>query len=316
MSWFGGREGRQPWPAAMRQSSAARVAVCALAVLALVFIVALGSSRSLAPVGGPDRPPETAVIAGDLGVAFAVAALVVAAGLVYALWRGRPRKRPDDAPEWVTERLPIPWWEKLLLLVLALLPVAGVVTALMILVRRNGRRPDRLGPALTAPGPAGHPGTTVPVPPGGPAMVHWWVWGVLAGAVAVAGVILLARRRLARARGGGAREAAPHWLPAAIEESLEEIEREGDPRRAVIRAYVSMERALARHGLGRHPFETPQEYLARALAAARVSRPAGERLTGLFQCARFSEHPIAAQMKQDAITALVAVRAELAEQRP
>ena len=106
--------------------------------------------------------------------------------------------------------------------------------------------------------------------------------------------------------------AVPGLLPKAIEESLAEIEREGDPRRAVIRAYVGMERALARCGLGRRPAETPQEYLARALVAIRVSRPAGERLTGLFQRARFSEHPVGAQMKQDAIAALTAVRDELA----
>lgn len=293
-----------------------RAALLATAVVVLVFAVALGSSRSLARVGGPGRVLKGQLIAGDLGVAFAVLALAVLAGLVYALWGGgRRRKRRDDEPEWVAEQLPVPWWEKLLVLALALLPVAGLVTALVFLAG-HGRHPAparTVAPAVTAPHRAVHPGPSVPGPAGGPVVVHWWVWGVLAGVVVAAAVIVVMRRRLGRARNGWARTAVPRGLPAVIEESLAELEREGDPRRAVIRAYVGMEGALARHGLGRRPFEAPQEYLTRALGAIRISRPAGERLTGLFQRARFSEHPIAAQMKQDAITALVAVRDELAE---
>ncbi len=288
----------------------------AMAVVVLVFAVALGSNRSLARVGGPGRVLKAQPIAGDLGVAFALLALALLAGLVYALWGSRRRKRRDDEPEWVDEQLPVPWWEKPLVLALALLPVAGLVTALVLLAGHGskGTGPAHTGaPAATAPHRAVHPGPSVPGPAGGPVVAHWWVWGVLAGVVIATGVILVVRRRLSRARNGRAETAVPRGLPAVIEESLEELEREGDPRRAVIRAYVGMEGALARHGLGRRPFEAPQEYLTRALGAFRVSRPAGERLTGLFQRARFSEHPIAAQMKQDAITSLVAVRDELAE---
>jgi hypothetical protein len=299
----------------MRESSAVRAALLAMAVVVLVFAVALGSSRSLARVGGPGRVLNGQLIAGDLSVAFAVLALAALTVLVYALWGSRRRKRRDDEPEWVDEQLPVPWWEKPLVLALALLPVAGLVTALVFLAghgRRTGpARTVTPAPVVTAPHRAAHTGTRVPVP-GGP-VVHWWVWGVLAGLVVAAAVIVVVRRRLGRARDSRPRTAVPRELPAVIEESLAELEREGDPRRAVIRAYVGMEGALARHGLGRRPFEAPQEYLTRALGAIRISRPAGERLTGLFQRARFSQHPIAAQMKQDAITALVAVRDELAE---
>jgi hypothetical protein len=299
-------------------SPTVRAVLLATAVLVLVFVVALGSSRSLARVGGPGHLLSVQPIVGDLEVGVAVLALAVSAVLVYALWGGRPKKRRDDEPMWVSEPLPVPWWQKALALALALLPVAGLLTVLILtLTGRRGPepvRPNLPAPGLTAPFPAPHPGSTAPVPAGGPP-VHWWLWGALAGALAVAGLILLVRRRLRRSRDGGERAAAPRWLPAAIEESLAEIERERDPRRAVIRAYVSMERALARHGLGRRPFETPQEYLARVLVAIRISRPAGQRLTALFQRARFSQHPVDAQMKQDAISALVAVRDELAEQR-
>jgi hypothetical protein len=299
----------------MRQSSAVQAALLAICVVVLVFAVALGSSRSLARVGGPGRVLNAQLTGGDLSVAFAVLVLVALAAIITALRGSRRRKRSDDEPEWVDEQLPVPWWEKPLVLALALLPPAGLVTALILLAGHGskGTGPARtVAPTVTAPHRAAHPGPSVPGPAGGP-VVHWWVWGAVAGVVVAAAVIVAVRRRLGRGRDGWERTVVPHGLPAVIEESLEELEREGDPRRAVIRAYVGMEGALARHGLGRKPFEAPQEYLARALGAIRVSRPAGERLTGLFQRARFSEHPIAAQMKQDAITALVAVRDELAE---
>jgi hypothetical protein len=72
-----------------------------------------------------------------------------------------------------------------------------------------------------------------------------------------------------------------------------------------------MEHVLSRRGLGRHAFETPLEYLARALEALRVSRSAAARLTSLFQQARFSQHAIGPEMKHEAIRALAEVRDEL-----
>lgn len=318
MRRFGGRSGRRERGVrSVRPSPAVRAALSALSVLAGVFAVAVGSNRSLARVGGPGRLLQPPPILGDAGLGFAALAVAVLAVLVYALWRGRRRKRRDDEPEWVSEPLPIPWWQKPLLLALALLPAAALATAVVFLTRRGHQRTGSARadvPVVTAPHRGGPPGMPVPVPPAGPAGVHWWVWGVLAALIAAAAVIVAVRRRLRRAREGWVSGVAPRELASAIEDSLAEIEQESDPRRAVIRAYVGMERALARRGLGRRPFEAPQEYLARVLVAIRVSRLAGERLTWLFQQARFSQHAIAAQMKQDAIGALAAVRDELAQQ--
>lgn len=289
----------------------ARAALVALAVLVLVFAVAVGSSRSLAHARGGPVLTAPAVI-NDLFLAFALLAVLVLAGLVYTLWGGR--KRDDDELEPVPEQLPLPWWQKLLALMLALLPAAGLVAGFVLAVRHRGppARPRRVAPGVTGPHPAGHPGSRLPSAAVGSAPVHWWFWASLA-AVAAAAVLVLMVRRRREAGGTGARRGAPRPLTVMIEESLAEIERESDPRRAVIRAYAGMERALARHGLGRHPSEAPQEYLARALGVIRVSGPAGERLTGLFQRARFSEHPVGGQMKGEAIAALAAIRDELAE---
>jgi hypothetical protein len=103
-------------------------------------------------------------------------------------------------------------------------------------------------------------------------------------------------------------------LPAltdVLEETLDDLRAETDPRRAVIAAYARMERALAAYGLPRNPSEAPDEYLLRIFADLEVSRRATSRLTALFTWAKFSGHDVAPEMKQEAIEALEAVRDEL-----
>jgi hypothetical protein len=104
----------------------------------------------------------------------------------------------------------------------------------------------------------------------------------------------------------------PDELLAAVDISLDDLENEPDPRRAVIRAYARMERALGSYGFARHPSETPLEYLARALSSLRVGRRSIERLSALFERAKFSQHEIDLTMKSDALAALGALRDELA----
>ena len=103
-------------------------------------------------------------------------------------------------------------------------------------------------------------------------------------------------------------------LPAladVLDETLDDLRAETDPRRAVIAAYARMERALAAYGLPRSPAEAPDEYLQRIFADLDVSRRATSRLTALFAWAKFSGHDVAPEMKQEAIEALEAVREEL-----
>jgi hypothetical protein len=103
-------------------------------------------------------------------------------------------------------------------------------------------------------------------------------------------------------------------LPAladVLDETLDDLRAEADPRRAVIAAYARMERALAAYGLPRNPAEAPDEYLQRIFADLDVSRRATSRLTALFSWAKFSGHDVAPEMKQEAIEALEAVREEL-----
>ena len=99
---------------------------------------------------------------------------------------------------------------------------------------------------------------------------------------------------------------------ATIDEASDDLEREPDPRRAVIAAYARMERTLGRHGLQRKLSETALEYLRRVLHDLTSSGAAVERLTSLFEQAKFSSHEVTQSMKSDAIASLRDIRAGIA----
>jgi hypothetical protein len=104
---------------------------------------------------------------------------------------------------------------------------------------------------------------------------------------------------------------------AMLDASLDDLRREPDPRRAVVAAYARMERGLGARGFARQPWETPTEYLQRALSGrAPASFPAGgieplRELTALAERARFSTLAVDEPMRTRAITALESLRASL-----
>lgn len=100
-----------------------------------------------------------------------------------------------------------------------------------------------------------------------------------------------------------------------IDDTLEDLRAEKDPRRAIIKAYARMERLFETYGVPRSPAEAPMEYLGRALLELRASGAALGRLTGLFQWAKFSSHDVDEGMREDAIAALTLVRDELQANR-
>ena len=103
---------------------------------------------------------------------------------------------------------------------------------------------------------------------------------------------------------------------ASIDDAIDDLEGEPDPRRAVIAAYARMEGVLARHGLRRRPSETPLEYLRRILLGLTSRGDAATALTSLFEQAKFSRHEIDGTMKQDAIDALREIRDDLQRTGP
>jgi hypothetical protein len=97
----------------------------------------------------------------------------------------------------------------------------------------------------------------------------------------------------------------------ALDDSIDDLRRDPDLRRAIVAAYARMEMALAHVGLPRSPAEAPYEYLQRSLVELDAGGEAARRLTDLFQRAKFSHHEPAESMRDEAIDALVAVRDDL-----
>lgn len=203
---------------------------------------------------------------------------------------------------------PPPWWEKLPLAI----PLALVALMIVVLARSAHPGSPALGPTAPAdrarPPGNGGPGSSSPA-----GSLDWPVIGAVVVLVVVGVVValLVAGRRH---RFAVAREPLPsgRGLVALQAVGLDELRSEPDPRRAVIRAYAAMGALLGLSGLPRRPSETPFEFLARALVGLGASSRAARRLTELFERAEFSDHPITAGVKDEAIDAVSALQAEVA----
>jgi Domain of unknown function (DUF4129) len=270
----------------------ARVALLALAAAALLALVAVGAARGPLRGGGgrPAFPVDLVASLLALLLVAGVAALVLAVVVLV----------PDP-------RLRTPRGHRRSVLV-ALLPL-GLILALWLFGEPLGLL-DRLRPDGTTP-------STLPVldaperslPPADPGPLPLLV----AGAAVVAMVAIAAAWVLADRRRRGPPRTAAERLVELLDDTLDDLEGDPDPRRAVIAAWARMERGLAAAGLPRHPAEAPFEYVGRVLAESPVRPAHVHRLTSLFERAKFSRHTIDQAMREDAVAALRAVRSDLME---
>lgn len=272
----------------------------AVSAVVLLALVAAGSLHG--PLGtGRGRPRYPADLIDSLLLLLFLA--MVAAGVlaVWSLWPDRHllRQRRRRAGSFGL-----------------ILPMAAVVALWLLrdVLGLGGRQEDPPTSTLAPPSTL-----EVPTSPDTPGMVPLVVAGVaLAVMVGIAVAQLVAERRRRRPPRSPAER-----LVELLDDTLEDLEREPDPRRAVIAAWARMERGLAAAGLPRHPAEAPFEYAARVLETAIAPtdgasphglRPASvHRLTGLFERAKFSRHPVGQADRDQAIDALRTVRRELAE---
>jgi hypothetical protein len=131
--------------------------------------------------------------------------------------------------------------------------------------------------------------------------VGWWLW----------------RKR--HQRPGGPLSADFEVLPEVT--TAEALEREvgvqlvelatGAPRNAIVRCWVALETAVADAGLPRQRHETSSEFVVRALHRLDLDPAAVGRLAARYREARFSEHPIGEDARQDATSALEQIHADL-----
>jgi hypothetical protein len=258
------------------------VAASAVAVVALLALVAV-ASRGDGPLDSSTtvgHSPSTRFLdsVSSLLVVAILATMAYAAWLVWLArpsYRGRQPKKPASLlPSVIT---------------------LAIFTALLLaasLLRRDGQvaeRPASPEPADEA-GGGGSGGSAVEqvLEPAEPSRLPEFQWApvlVVAGLLVGLWIAFAIRRRRRLHRAPTSRVELIEELELVLDDALDDLRAEPDPRRAVVAAYARTERALAAHGLPRQPFEAPRELLARV--TPELAEPAVVRtlttLTELYE---------------------------------
>ena len=287
--------------AEIEQKSQGGGATVGLTVAVVVVAMAARAPLSRAtPVDARSaQAPTTALF-----MLLAGAGIVMVGALVLVAWSGRRRK--DDPPEREPTKFEAHWIWKVVMMLVPFALGAALVAAAAIGTRavHNATR-FRGGSFGGAP-----PGHTPSSGTGGGFVVPDWLPWTLLGIVGVAlaaGIAVLWLRR-ERAASEAPETSAPH---AAVQAAIGALDAEADPRRAVIAAYGAMQRTLGERGVVRSPAEAPREYLQRALVASRATEREARMLTGLFEEARYSTHPIPERFREMALSALRSLQRRL-----
>lgn len=112
-----------------------------------------------------------------------------------------------------------------------------------------------------------------------------------------------------------AREAtpsAPATLRHSVAASLADLRADPDVRRAIVRAWLRFEGELARASAPRAPWQTASELMRAALGRLPLPPAPVERLTALFELARFSDRPLGPDARDVACDCLEEIGAALA----
>jgi hypothetical protein len=274
------------------------VALPALIVLVLVAVVAVAASGSVPRGSSASRPPSTTL----LDTLFTLWMVAVVAGgvlLVYGLLQ-----RQAVAKQLATLGHP------------RVSAVAWIVFfgLLAVLVSAFWRWHPRGFDVIDEERPFGGPGklattTDTPLKPYEPSVSWLPIAAVVVLVVAAAIAYVVSARRSRPAR--DPRTVLAEDLASALDDALDDLRAETDPRRAIIAAYARLERVLSANGIARHASETSDEYLARVLHDLELRPEAIGRLTELYTQAKFSHHDVDSTMKDSAIEALEQVRNEL-----
>jgi hypothetical protein len=269
-----------------------------LGLLALVAFAAAGH----APAGGTSRPSaDTPSVVKDYLATIALIMIPLGAFLIF--WAAFLKRVYKDVPLMKSTAFPLQ---------VAPRPFAYIVAFFVVLaiaVHWGHRSNTGGGAGAPAAGIPQNAGTAKGHKPYDP---HFqWLPMLVLGSIVVGiggSMFLVAFRRR---RDEEDPDAMRVTVAEVLEETLDDLHRESDPRKAVIGAYARMERTLAARGFPREEHEAPGEYLGRILAVVGAGGHSVKRITKLFERARFSEHEIDQAMKDDAIESLTGLRAEL-----
>ena len=272
-----------------------RIVLTGGVLLALLAVVGLASRAHTSGGGGGARSVDGTIVA-EYGMLLILAGTVVAIPAV--VWAIVTLRRE--------EQIQLPRrrnWMVSVLLTMVALSVASVLIANSDLVRRHhGKKASQ---------PLKPLGDLANRKPAKAENAQFdWVPVIVVGSLTAVGLaaagVLLVRRREPKTRKGVAEA-----LAVTLDESLGELAADLDPRSTVIAAYAQMEKVLARHGLPRHASEAPREYLRRVLPGIGAGAESVERLTALYEHARFSTHEVDGGMRDEAVGALESLRDEL-----
>jgi len=285
------------------RGSATRVLLPALAVLALVGVVAVASTGST-PSGSTDgRPPADYL----LDTFFSLALLLYIPALVVLLYGLAQRKAiAREIASGRYKRTSV--WTYLVLMGALSLAVYLRLTDFRFGLRGDQGEVVDVGSQNPRAAPEGVDAVERVYEP-----EFAWIPALVVLGLVVAGIaayVVASRRRTHRVEIEG--ELAEQ-VAETLEDTLDDLRAEPDPRRAVIAAWARLEQALASSGLPRQPAETPEEYVARILGRLEVDPAPVRTMTDLFETAKFSQHPVDETMRESAITALARIRDELRE---
>lgn len=272
-----------------------RARVLVLGSVVLVAVLAGAADRAVSGSGPIAIPHEPLIVAVQTVLWLVVAAAMVFVVLiVYAV--------ATDRSPIVTEPVRR---QSFLTYLMALVPTLFVAAVLYL--RRPGAGNGLFGPfGFGAPPPGGAAGQANASQ--GPNTV--WLSLLIASLLTAIFLTWLfwPARRQPRRRRSIVLERTGQPMVEAVEESMDVLRAIVEPRQAIIAAYSSMEASLTRAGVPRRVSDTPFEFLSRALAAVLGISSDANRLTYLFEFAKFSRHDVDESMRSDALDALQNIR--------
>jgi NADH:ubiquinone oxidoreductase subunit 6 (subunit J) len=284
-----------------RSTRTTRFLIVGIALTVLLGVVALVSRGHVSPAGNGAH--DRGASQGLANIVFTIWILAMIVGALLLAYTLSIKKRDRKAEEF-----------RIRPLLMSLLFFAAVVLSMVFLYNHIGQKapPAKVNPAALGTKQlkkGDRQKLQKATNPHSPSF-NWYVaGGIFAVIFAVSLTALIASQRR---RSKLVREiTVAQELMAMLDETLDDLRSETDPRKAVIAAYARMEKILSAHGLPRRPSEAPLEYLRRVLVDLRVTEEAVTKLTTLFERAKFSEHEIGPEAKEEAIDALIDLREQL-----